>query len=110
MKKVNIEGNFFVGPRRLGKDEIPAEPAIALIVTESGEGFQILSVVEGDNIAKEISESKWNDCWKKNGWNGVDIYIQSNDSKSQREMLRNRIRDKRRESIKCEQYGVPEFE
>lgn len=110
MKKVNIDGNFFMGPHRLGKDELPAEPAIALIITESGEGFQILSVVEGDNIAKAVAESKFNDCWKKNGWNGIDVYVQLNDNKSQREMIRSKIRDKRRESIKCEDYSKPDFE
>jgi len=110
MKKVNIDGNLFVGPRRLGKDEIPAEPALALIATESGEGFQILSVLESDNIAKEIAESRWNDCWKKNAWHGIDVYIQSNADKSQRQMIRTRLRDKRREGIKCEDYSVPEFE
>ena len=107
MKNLNIDGFLFKGPHRLDVDPLPAVPAVALIATESGEGIQILSVVQSENIQKEIAESSRRECWKKNGWNGVDIYIQANADESNREMIRNRIRDKRRESIKCEDFSAP---
>lgn len=110
MANLNIDGQMFKGPHRLGVAELPEAPALALVATESGEGIQILSVVEGDNIAKEISESKWNECWKKNGWNGIDVYIQLNDNASKRKILRKQIAEKRRESIKCEDFTIPNYE
>lgn len=110
MKNVNIDGQMFKGPYRLDESEIPSEPALAIVATESGEGFQILGFIESDDIAKEAAESKWRDCWKKNGWHGVDLYIQKNNDKVQRQMLRRRMAEKRRESIKCEEFNKPEFE
>lgn len=111
MKTLSIDGQMFKGPYRLDESEFPDKPALAIVATESGEGIQILSFIESDDIAKEIADNKHRDCWKKNGWNGkVDVYIQFNDNKPQRQMLRKRMADKRRESIKCEDFLKPDFE
>ena len=117
MPKLNIDGNAFEGPNKLGKDKLPAEPAVAVIAVEAGEGIIILSVLESDNIARAVTESKWIDCWKKNagegkeGWKrDIDVYIQLNSNKLDREMIRERIRNKRRETIRCEDFKLPDFE
>jgi len=109
MKTLNIDGQMFKGPYKLDED-IPNVPALAIVATESGEGIQILSFLESDDIASEIANSNKRDCWKKNGWNGIDIYIQKNDDKTQRQTLRKRMAEKRRESIKCEDFSMRDFE
>lgn len=110
MKTLNIDGQMFKGPYRLDEVELPRAPALAIVATESGEGIQILSFIESDNIAEEAAENRFRDCWKKNGWNGIDIYIQLNDDPAQRRMLRRRMAEKRRESIKCEEFFIPDVE
>ena len=112
MPKLNIDGIAFEGPSVLGKDKLPAEPAVAVIATEAGEGILIMSVIESDNIARAVTESKWIDCWKKNaGWDGkINVFIQLNKNKLDREMIRERIRNKRRETIRCEDFKLPDFE
>ena len=45
MNTILIDGLNFEGPRIIGKDDIPAVPAIALICTEAGEGMKIMSII-----------------------------------------------------------------
>ena len=110
MPKLNIDGYDFIGPIKIGRDELPTEPAVAVVAAEAGEGILIMSVLESDNIARAVAESEWNDCWKKNSVRGVDVYLQLNSDKSQRAMIRERIRDKRRDSLRCEDFRVSDFE
>ena len=55
MQTIQIDGLKFDGPYVLGRDELPNVPAIALIITEAGEGFKIMSVLHGFNIKEEIN-------------------------------------------------------
>ena len=56
MQTIQIDGLKFDGPYVLGRDELPNVPAIALIITEAGEGFKIMSVLHGVNIKEEIEK------------------------------------------------------
>jgi len=110
MPKLNIDGYDFVGPNKIGRDELPAKPAVAIIATEAGEGIMILSVLESDNIARAVAESEWKSCWEKNSVRGVDVYLQLNSDRSQRETIRERIRERRRDTLRCEDFRIPDFE
>ena len=103
--KIQVDGLQFEGPTVIGKGDIPPVPAIALICTEAGEGFKIMSVVHGLDIAKVISENPKMDCWKKHAFHGnIDVYINTDDmSEDKREQFRVNAISKRKEFIFCDE-------
>ena len=87
MNTILIDGLNFEGPRIIGKDEIPAVPAIALICTEAGEGMKIMSIIhDGKDIA------------------AIGIYLNTDEmSEEKREQFRVNGILKRKQYIFCDQ-------
>lgn len=105
MQTIQIDGLKFEGPRILGKDEIPEVPAIALVITEAGEGFKIMSILHGENIRNTIAESPKHDCWAKHAYHGnIDIYICTDRmTEAEREEFRLKGIEKRKDIIFCDE-------
>ncbi len=105
MQTIRIDGLPFQGPYVLGKDELPQVPAIALIITEAGEGFKIMSVVHGLNISEAVDKSPKKDCWHKHAYHDIiDIYINTDEmSEDKREDFRVNCIVKRKEVIFCDE-------
>lgn len=105
MKTINIDSLSFNGPYLLGRDDIPAVKAIALICTEAGEGMKIMSVLQSDDIAREIADSPKYDCWKKHASHGnIDVYIHETDiPPAKREEFRLKAIEKRKQFIFCDE-------
>lgn len=110
MQTIRIDNLSFEGPYVLGKDELPQIPAIALIITEAGEGFKIMSVVHGMDIRKAVDDSPKKDCWHKHAYHDIiDIYINNDGiSEEKREEFRVRCIEKRKDVIFCDE--VPRIE
>lgn len=110
MVVLTVDGKQFIGPKIIGKDVFPDVPAIALICTEAGEGLKIMSVIQGDNIAKAIAESPKMDCWVSHANHGqVDVYILETDmSPGDREKFRIEAIRKRDKFMFCEE--MPKIE
>lgn len=105
MQKVMIDNQYFVGPYILDKDELPHVPGIALAITEAGEGFKIMTVLQGNDIGKTVAESPKRPCWEKHSYHGqVDIYICETDMpESKREDFRINAIAKRKDVIFCDE-------
>ena len=105
MQTIQIDGLKFDGPYVLGRDELPNVPAIALKITEAGEGFKIMSVLHGVNIKEEIENSPKQDCWHKHAYHDIiDIYLNLDDMpESKREDYRIRCIEKRKDVIFCDE-------
>ena len=105
MQTIQIDGLKFDGPYVLGRDELPNVPAIALIITEAGEGFKIMSVLHGVNIKEEIENSPKHACWHKHAYHDIiDIYLNLDDMpESKREDYRIRCIEKRKDVIFCDE-------
>ncbi len=105
MQVIQIDGLKFEGPRILDKDEIPNVPAIALIMTEAGEGFKIMSILHGEKIADVIINSPKRDCWMKHAYHGnIDIYLCTDDMpEDKREEFRIKGIERRKDVIFCDE-------
>ena len=105
MQRILIDGLNFEGPIVYGKADLPSVPAIALVCTEAGEGFKIMSVVHGLDIAKVIAESPKMNCWKEHAFHGnIDVYLNTEDmSEDKREQFRLSAIAKRKEVIFCDE-------
>lgn len=105
MKTVQVDGQKFEGPHTIGKHDIPAVAGIALIITEAGEGFKIMSILQADDLKDAVENSPKQDCWKKHAYHGkVDVYICATDmSPEEREEFRLKGLEKRRSSLYCDE-------
>ena len=105
MGKILVDNLQFEGPIVFGKADLPSVPALALVCTEAGEGFKIMSVVHGPDISKVIAESPKMDCWKKHAFHGnIDVYLNTDDmSEDARERFRLNAIEKRKEYIFCDE-------
>ncbi len=110
MKNMMIDGQIFVGPYILGQDPIPAEPGLALVCTEAGEGVKIMSIEEAADLRKEIEESDRVPMWKEKAYLGrVDVFVMLTDmSSEEREKLQDSLIYKRRDSLNCQKPKVIE--
>lgn len=110
MKQILIDGRTFEGPYVLGKDEIPGGSGIALVCTDAGEGMKVMSVIQGDNICKAVSESPKKACWEKHAYHGIiDVYVDICDlPESKREEFRINAISKRASVIFCDE--LPKIE
>ena len=110
MQTIQIDGQKFVGPYIIGKDEIPQVKGIGLTITEAGEGFKIMSIVHGDDLREVIMNHPKMDCWKQHAYHGnIDVYICETDmSPDKREEFRIKGIEKRRDVIFCDE--VPRIE
>lgn len=105
MQTVVIDKLPFEGPYIVGKNELPEVPALAIVCTEAGEGFKVMSIVHGQNIAQVIRDSPKMDCWKKHAFHGnIDVYINTSDmSEDAREKFRIDGISKRKGVIFCDE-------
>ena len=105
MQTIQIDGQKFIGAYVVNKDEIPQVSGIALIITEAGEGFKIMSIIHSHDIRQAVLTSPKMDCWKKNAYHGnIDVYICETDmSDEEREQFRIRGIEKRKDVIFCDE-------
>jgi len=110
MKTVQIDGLMFTGPYTLGKHDVPQVSGIALIITEAGEGFKIMSILHSDDIREAVETSPKQDCWKEHAYHGnVDIYVCETDMPPEkREEFRMKALEKRRDSLYCDELPAIE--
>ena len=108
MQTIMIDGLKFQGPYIIGKEEIPQVRGIALAITEAGEGFKIMSIVQGDDLRSVVMNSPKMDCWKKHAYHGnIDIYVCETDmSPEKREEFRINGITKRKDVIFCDEPPV----
>ena len=105
MQTIQIDGLKFEGAYVVGKNDIPNVAGIALIITEAGEGFKIMSIIQSDDLRDAVLTSPKMDCWKKHAYHGnIDVYVCETDmSPEKREEFRIRGIEKRKDVIFCDE-------
>ena len=106
MGKVNFNGYSFDGPFKLNvnETELPEDPGVCLVCTESGYGIKVMSIENADNMKKHIANSKRRDCWKRIAEKDViDIYVVFMNRKEDREKCASAVRNRRKYKLVCEE-------
>lgn len=105
-----LEGLFFEGPYKFGVDKIPSFAGLAVVCTPGGEGYKIMTILQGNDISKEVNESPKIPCWKAHAYHDViDIFVFKTDmSPEDREKFRLKAIEKRKEHIFCDEMPVVE--
>jgi hypothetical protein len=104
MPKVNMNGYWFDGKFKLDVDELPAEPGVCLVCTESGYGIKVMSIEDAANIREHIKNSKRRDCWKRIAEkNVIDIYLTIINDIGARAKCAKTVREGRKYKLACEE-------
>ena len=99
-----MNGYSFNGPFKIDTDELPAEPGVCLVCTESGYGIKVMSIEDSDNIKKCITNNKRKDCWKRIAEKDVvDIYVLIMENKEDRAKAASTVRTARKYKLACEE-------
>jgi len=103
IQKINMNGYWFEGPYELD-DELPAEPGVCLVCTESGYGIKVMSIEDSTNIRDCIKKNKRRDCWKRTAEKDfIDIYIALIKTKEERAKAADTVRSRRKYKLECEE-------
>ena len=104
MPKISMNGYSFDGPFKLDADELPSDPGVCLVCTESGYGIKVMSIEDAGNIRECITNNKRRDCWKRVAEKDiVHIYTRIIDSKEDRIKTVSAVRSGRRYKLACEE-------
>ncbi len=105
MRTVLFEGVEFTGPYISGEDDVPPAKAYAIVCVEGGEGLKVLTFLHADDIASEIANSKWKDCWEKNrNRDKVQIYLcETDDGFDAREDFKKVFLERRLRTMPCDE-------
>ncbi|NLL95305.1 MAG: hypothetical protein GX224_06100 [Thermoplasmatales archaeon] len=105
MRTVLFDGREYRGPYIPGGAELPAVRAYALVCVEGGEGLKVLTFLHSDDIAAEVANSKWRDCWEKNRNRfHIQVYVlETDDGPEARDAFKREFLDRRLRTMPCDE-------
>lgn len=104
-----FDGITYSGPIDVNGQDMPAEPGVYLICTDSAGGSKIIGVYESDDMKKSISGNPKRSCWEKNRDDGLEAYYFIEKDASKRERLVRRTVEVRCYKIPCYDPPMDDF-
>ena len=100
-----FDGITYSGPADISGSDIPSEPGVYLIVTDSAGAQKILGVYGSDDMRRSIADNPKRACWEKNKDSGLGAYYTVIGDASERDRLVRRTVDVRCYKVMC--YDPP---